>query len=343
MGQLGAGGWVVAAALLPGCEAQTAPSYQGEPLASIEGRVEAETDVEAAEVGILWLTGSAEQECAGPTLTCAGQGFVSADPARQVCIDACGEMPDCRDATLLEQWEACLRACGLDLAIEPELYLGMCATAAVTQTVSVEGDFPARFRLELVTPPPGAALLRSETGERAALGFIVALEPGTSAASVTFGATEAPDWLIGASQTHLLMYAADPILAESLWGQYLGGAYARGYHIVEPVPVVDCTAPTSAPPGAFPGVAGASSVEAAIESTLEAEACGNGICEEPETCEYCSDCTCTGESTGITTLDPDYQCVDGRRGQQPTEADLGTEIQLSIVPIEELTVPDVGM
>jgi hypothetical protein len=365
----------VAAALALGCEAQVIPSYQGEPLASLQGRVEAVADVQGAEVGVLWLTSGPGDECSGPTTTdCMATGSMSADNTDWDCVAACGDMPDCTDLEAMQTWAACQESCGSESQVEFDLNLGMCYSGAVTQSVSVQGDFPARFKLDLLVPPPDEALLTADTGERAAIGFILALEPGTGAVSLSMD-TEPPDWLIGASEMNLLAYAADPISADSAWGRYLGGSYEVGYHVLSVVPMVRCGFPeaieTGGPGPDSEGGEDSAPVPVATDAGVASDAasatptdagevtiwppedltgvpwmCGNGVCEEGETCDRCSDCGCdNGEedpvSTGITNLDPGYSCLAKPNAFRPADDGLDTEIQLKIAPLESLMMPEI--
>ena len=80
-----------ALALALGCDSQADTRYQGEPLATVDGRVESALSVAGdVEVGVLWLTAESSEQCSDTLeLICTGEVTVSAEPS--ACADACGE------------------------------------------------------------------------------------------------------------------------------------------------------------------------------------------------------------------------------------------------------------
>jgi hypothetical protein len=212
------------------CEAQVDAGYEGEPLVALAGHVDAQQASPAGtDVGVLWLASAPGDECSGPRRT--ELGFASGSAPADVdftCTEACGSPAELER---IEAWESCMRACGVDAHAGSIVSYSVCGSGAIGQTAPVFGNFPAEFSLEVLHPPPADALLRSDTGERVALGYLVALSPqaGSLALSLHDGP---PPWLLGGSETHVLMYAADTIRSDSSWGLYLGGSFGRGYHLL---------------------------------------------------------------------------------------------------------------
>ncbi|HTV20372.1 MAG TPA: hypothetical protein VMG12_16930 [Polyangiaceae bacterium] len=234
-------GYGALAVLLPmvavqGCDAQAEPGYPGEPLLRLQGRVEAlqsgASTADEADVGVLWLRSSADDECTGPEPTCQLITGLSYSAETDVeCLAACESTPDCLDTASVERWQACQEGCGNPVEVQHELRYRACASAAVGQRAPVVGAFPAQFGLDVLLPPPESALLASSTGERVALGYFVAIASGADALDVALEDSP-PEWLIGGSETHVLLYAADAISAESSWGAYLGEAFTAGFHLL---------------------------------------------------------------------------------------------------------------
>ena len=220
------------------CEAQVDAGYQGEPLVTLAGQVDTQQPSPAgADVGVLWLASAPEDGCSGPQRSEIGFATGTAPSEVDVaCTEACGSPYDLPG---IEAWESCQRACGVEAHAGSIVSYSVCGSGAIGQTAPVFGDFPAQFSLDVLRPPPARALLPSDTGERVALGYFVALSP--QAGSLTLSLRERPPpWLLGGSETHVLMYAADAIPAPSSWGLYLGGSFERGYHLLRVVQGTRC-------------------------------------------------------------------------------------------------------
>jgi hypothetical protein len=209
-----------------GCDGQADPRYEGEPLVSVSGGVEAELSMGDVEVGILWLTAESDFDlmCTGEVETSSGEP--------SACVAACGEVT-CED---LESWGDCASNCAdvtnifLDARV-PALIGG------VGQTTPAIGEFPAQFSLDILEPPPAEALIGSATGERLAIGVFVALDPAGAPWRIDLTRLPAyPDWLLGGSESHVLLYAPDAIPAASTWFQVLQHTLAPGYHLMEVLP-----------------------------------------------------------------------------------------------------------
>lgn len=154
-----------ALALALGCDSQADPGYQGEPLVTVEGRVESALSVGDVEVGVLWLTTETSEQCSeGLELVCTGEATVAVEPS--ACLEACGEA-SCEN---LPEWEACAGACPdvIDVVAIVEEETPFCITGGVGQTTPAVGAFPAQFSLDILEPPPAEALIGSATGERLA-------------------------------------------------------------------------------------------------------------------------------------------------------------------------------
>jgi hypothetical protein len=222
----------IAFALASGCDPQVDPSYEGEPLAQLRGSVEAQGNA-SADVGVLWFQSTEASECSGPIFGCSagGGGQIEDGPAgpQVACFDACDALLDECNAEAGEAFVACYEDCGGHAFFGVEW--GLCADAGVGERASVDGDFPAKFTLDLLGPPPAEALLSDDGGVRAAIGYIVAIDPDVLDVHVDFDADTFPEILGGAAE-YALLYAPEDISATSSWGQYLGGGYAAGYHLV---------------------------------------------------------------------------------------------------------------
>lgn len=214
-----------------GCDAQVDTGYEGEPLITIEGTVEAPLSVGDVEVGILWFRPANDPfedgvEC---TLELSGE-----EPS--ACVAACGT-PSCDDVPKLEAWSDCASQCeGPDgianIIIETrfdDIYSG-----AVGQTTPVEGTFPAQFQLSLLEPPPDDVLGRSRTGERVAMGLFVALDPtGAPFELALEDLPSFPPWFLGGSQSHVLLYTPDGVSESSGWYELLGFELDAGFQLFE--------------------------------------------------------------------------------------------------------------
>ena len=220
-----------------GCDPQESADYPGEPLVAVRGSVTVSsgsaTDSQAA---ILWYA-SENAECSGPELACdfaaGGASDVDFD-----CVEACGD-PVC-DPDAVDAWLTCANACEGVQAFANVAFEG-CATGAVGERVALSVEsFPSDFELALYdTPPPTTLLQGSDDGPRVAMGVLVALDD--SAPEVfDFDQGTGFNSIVGGVTTHALIYAADPIPADSSWGQYLGGAYDAGYHLVRYEADVQC-------------------------------------------------------------------------------------------------------
>lgn len=221
-----------ALALALGCDSQADPGYQGEPLVTVEGRVESALSVGDVEVGVLWLTTETSEQCSeGLELVCTGEATVAVEPS--ACLEACGEA-SCEN---LPEWEACAGACPdvIDVVAIVEEETPFCITGGVGQTTPAVGAFPAQFSLDILEPPPAEALIGSATGERLAYGLFVAVDP--AGAPFRIDLTQLPnfpDWLLGGSDSHFLLYAEQAIPASSTWGTAFGVPFAQGFHLMEP-------------------------------------------------------------------------------------------------------------
>lgn len=212
-----------------GCDAQVDPAYQGEPLITIDGTVEAPLSVGDVEVGILWFRPANDPFESGTQCT-----LELSDEVPSACVAACGT-PSCDDVPQLEQWSDCASQCegpdGIEtLIIETrfnDIYSG-----AVGQTTPVAGTFPAQFQLSLLEPPPDDVLGRSRTGERVALGLFVALDP--TGAPFELALEELPDfppWVLGGSASHALVFTPDGVAEGSGWYDLLGLELDAGFQL----------------------------------------------------------------------------------------------------------------
>jgi hypothetical protein len=210
-----------------GCgEGQAAPDYEGEPLVRVRGQVEAELSVGGdIEVGVLWLTAAADLD-----IVCTAEVRTENEPS--ACVDGCGEI-SCDD---LEAWEACIGACPdvtfevVDVQTSSVPFI----TGGVGQTTPAVGQFPAQFSLDVLEPPPPEALIGSSTGERLAIGLFVALDPAGAPWHLDLTQSGYPDWLLGGSENHFLVYAPEGIPVGSLWSTLTDDiALPPGYTLME--------------------------------------------------------------------------------------------------------------
>jgi len=207
-----------------GCESQADPSYRGEPLLSVAGQVEAALRVGEVEVGILWLTTSGDFD-----LLCTGEAeTVNGEPS--ACVAACGEIT----CATLEAWGECVENCGDVTGVSlladtpPEFVSG-----GIGQTTPAAGEFPAQFSLDILEPPPQSALIGSTTGERLAVGLFVALDPAGAPFQLDGSQPDLPDWLLGSSASHALVFTPDGIAESSVWFTALGLTMAPGYQLMQ--------------------------------------------------------------------------------------------------------------
>lgn len=352
-----------------GCQAQVEPSYEGEPLLELDGRIEALTGApDAADVGVLWLTGDESEGCSGPTRGCAysSSGSASADSDFE-CLDACGDPPrECTDdiEDRAHEWAQCQTECGSDTQVFISVESHTCFQGGVAQTTPVAGDFPADFSLDVLQPPPQGALMASDTGERVAVGFFVAVDPDADGLTLSREDREPPEWLFGGSETHVLMYAAEAISKDSSWGRHLGGAYTEGYHLVEVVFGNRCglpfihedsegdMRPASADQADMgPGVDGGAAEEPAAELYPEPDysgvplVCGNGVCEPSETCDICSDCIeCDadghGKDSNLTSRESEvFSCQSTPNRLVPAKPGAEAEILLKLADVRLIDWP----
>lgn len=177
----------------------------------------------------MWLTASVDFD-----LVCTGQSTPSSESS--ACVAACGPVT-CEG---LERWGDCVEGCSdvtevlLDVRPPSLPFL----TGGVGQTTAASGEFPARFSLEILEPPPPEALIGSVTGERLAIGLLVALDPAGAPWRVDLTTARGyPDWLLGGSDSHFLLYAPDSIPDGSIWSAAFGGlTLGPDYHLMEMVP-----------------------------------------------------------------------------------------------------------
>lgn len=219
-----------------GCDAQVDPAYRGEPLLTVNGRVEAGLSVGDVEVGVLWLTpGNAQvNDAVECSIELSGE-------APSACVVACG-VPSCDGLLALEAWEDCSSRCEGPSGVENisvEVRAQRVFSGAVGQTTPVEGEFPAQFSLDLLEPPPDEVLGASSSGERLGIGLFVALDP--TGAPFELDLDELPDfppWLLGGSGSHLLLFTPGGVPLESEWGSLLGFNLSPGFQLTDVVAVL---------------------------------------------------------------------------------------------------------
>jgi hypothetical protein len=209
-----------------GCDSQADPTYKGDPLLSVSGKVNAALSVGDVQVGLLWLetVGDFDVICTGEATTASGEP--------SACVAACGEVT-CRG---LDAWGDCAQSCPdvtnvevMDRVPENPFFIG-----GVGQTTPTIGEFPAQFSLDILVPPPDEALIGSATGERLAIGEFAALDP--AGAPWHLDLTQLPhypDWLLGGSERYVLLYAPEAIPDSSIWTLVLGQPLSAGYHLAE--------------------------------------------------------------------------------------------------------------
>ncbi len=222
------------AAIQFACDSQVGTDYPGEPLATVHGEVSARDggNGSAQNVAVLWLSSSEELECSGPALACGYHVSGDLDSDFE-CIMNCTDPIDCAEDQLMA-WSTCVKSCDGEAEVAVETDWELCADTAIGEMVDVTGAFPAAFTLDLFQPPPAEAMLVGDDGIAVALGFFIAADPEAG----PVGLQDTPDsdppaGVMGGSEGHMLIYAADPVPAESPWGQMLGGSYQPGYHVLE--------------------------------------------------------------------------------------------------------------
>jgi hypothetical protein len=195
---------------------------------SVSGQVEAPLSSGPVEVGELWLTAAGDFDlvCTGEVTTSSGEP--------SACVEACGEVT----CASLDAWGACAEACAdvTNVSVEATTSASPFIRGGVAQTAPAIGEFPARFSLDILEPPPASVLIGTTTGEQLAIGEFVALDPAGEPWVIDFTEQEFPSWLLGGSETHLLVYAPEPIPETSLWALTLGSALSEGYHLLEVSP-----------------------------------------------------------------------------------------------------------
>lgn len=214
-----------------GCDAQVDPEYGGEPLITIDGTVEAPLSVGDLEVGILWFRPANDPFENGVQCTLELSGV---EPS--ACVAACGT-PSCDDVPRLEQWSECASQCEGPDGVENlviETRFNDIFSGAVGQTTPVQGTFPAQFRLSLLEPPPDEVLGRSRTGERVAVGLFVALDPAGAPFELALEDLPSfPPWVLGGSDSHVLLFTPDGVTQESGWHELLGIELDVGFQLLE--------------------------------------------------------------------------------------------------------------
>jgi hypothetical protein len=210
-----------------GCESQAGPSYRGEALLSVNGQVEAALSVGQAEVGILWLTTSGDFD-----VVCTGEAETRGGGPSE-CLSACG-VPNCRN---LDDWTACAESCTdvQSVTAEARLPEGVFINGGIGQTTPAVGEFPAQFSLDILEPPPAEALIGSATGERVAVGLFVAIDPAGAPWRIA-DLTRLPDWLLGGSESHILLFSPDGFSESSVWDTAFSFTMAPGYQLVAQLP-----------------------------------------------------------------------------------------------------------
>ncbi|MEY2931037.1 MAG: hypothetical protein RL033_1786 [Pseudomonadota bacterium] len=212
-----------------GCDSQADPSYRGEALMSITGNVEAALSVGEVEVGILWLTTSEDFD-----LICTGE-FETPSGEPTECTNACGT-PTCAN---LESWDDCIESCPDTLVyVYEQIPNAKFITGGIGQTTAAQGQFPAQFSLDVLEPPPPEALIRDKTGQKLAIGVFVALDPSGAPWRFDLSQPGFPDWLLGGSDSHMLLFAPEALTPDAVWTTALGFPMGAGYQLMklEPTP-----------------------------------------------------------------------------------------------------------
>lgn len=211
-----------------GCDGQADPGYEGEALVSVSGKVEAALSVGDAEVGVLWLTAASDFD-----IVCTAETIPSREES--ACVAACGEVT-CEN---LDSWGDCAESCPevTSVSLVARTPSDPFVTGAVAQTTPVIGEFPAQFSLDILEPPPAEALIDSVTGEQLALGMFVGLDPAGAPFRIDLSqGISYPDWLLGGSESHLLVYTPGGVPEGSAWSRAAYLTLGPGYHLMEMPP-----------------------------------------------------------------------------------------------------------
>lgn len=107
--------------------------------------------------------------------------------------------------------------------------LGGHEPSVVAEQAPVTGTFPAEFELDVFAPPPDAAINDlPDLGGQFGISFIASLDPSSDLVHDPL--------LWGIAEHHMLAYLPDPIDANTMIAQFLGGVTAPGYHLMQDVP-----------------------------------------------------------------------------------------------------------
>ena len=93
-----------------------------------------------------------------------------------------------------------------------------------TDSVEVEGSFPAQFRLSIYQPPE-VELLNDWNGVKFGVAYIIAATPGTDVSD------DDAAGLLGIDANHLLVYLPEDVPAGSEVATFLRGTPRAGFHI----------------------------------------------------------------------------------------------------------------
>jgi len=105
----------------------------------------------------------------------------------------------------------------------------------VGQRVTLTGQFPAGFKLDLTEPPPPNVLLEpegkgpGEAGPKYAIAVIMAVTKGRDVSSLDDDALGSP---VGGVSDHVVAYLEDDATADSESSHALGGVTSRGFHLL---------------------------------------------------------------------------------------------------------------
>jgi hypothetical protein len=76
-------------------------------------------------------------------------------------------------------------------------------------------------------------MLSDTRGETLAIGLFVALDPAGTPWRFDLSQPEQPSWLLGASTSHVVLFAPAAISEDSAWSETLGFSPGPGYQLVE--------------------------------------------------------------------------------------------------------------
>jgi hypothetical protein len=136
----------------------------------------------------------------------------------------------------------------------------------------------------------------------------------------------------------VLIYAPEPVSAESTWGQHLGGAYAQGYHLVRVEPGNRCGLPRYDETVGTDGEYDYSDVPLV---------CGNGVCDPSESCSICADCIeCDADGNGtdsaLSNVQSDaFHCISTPGKLVPAGAGHERDIELLMMGPEYIAWPPI--